>query len=604
MIKLFSAVVVILVVTICSISVAISDFVSGDDHDSVTFLKQGWSDLDRLQYYYTSQGTAVLPYDVFLNLENATSTDLFSSDKILTSFGLFSHEADPTYNPDGLPVGLTKTRIADGRWKGEWAGITCAACHTSQLRYNGAQVRIDGGAGSSFDFMAFVRGLDDTLAATIANPNKFERLAAKLKRKSKKTKDILRKQLNEAAAQIHYYRTKSALTPFDIGPGRADCLGLIYNRVASSAMGIPENWISSLAPTKLPFLWNAPQSSWIQWSGVAANPLNRNAGEALGVFIKLDLSSKTEEEGLFDSTLDLQGQIEIEKLLRRLAPPKWPEEIFGSIDREKAAAGEKLFVKNCFECHSVYPHRWSEPKLQGKRFIENALVPLEVVGTDPMQFKAPEFNGNPSVMTGAMRDYLPDPYKGAALAPYGQISLTVNQHVQKKVLAKLKLTDEELADASGYRHPGERGPQILSYKAAPRDGVWSTGPFLHNGSVPNLYEMLLPASERSKTFYRGRDFDPVKVGVDTSGHSGTFLFDTSFVGNSNQGHSFEDGPKGKGVIGRKFTDDERWALVEYLKSIPTVDAQITPFGGPGNPVEAWRDPVFFHNNHKTGYDGK
>jgi hypothetical protein len=50
------------------------------------------------------------------------------------------------------------------------------------------------------------------------------------------------------------------------------------------------------------------------------------------------------------------------------------------------------------------------------------------------------------------------------------------------------------------------------WKAAPRDGVWATAPFLHNGSVPNLYEMLIPAAERTKKFWLGGDFDPVKVG--------------------------------------------------------------------------------------------
>jgi hypothetical protein len=103
---------------------------------------------------------------------------------------------------------------------------------------------------------------------------------------------------------------------------------------------------------------------------------------------------------------------------------------------------------------------------------------------------------------------------------------------------------------------------------------------MHNGSVPNLYEMLIPAKERTKKFYVGRDFDPVKVGVDTSGKSGSFLFDTSLVGNSNQGHSFQDGPRGNGVIGPLFTDEQRWALVEYLKSIPDQPGRVTPFGGP------------------------
>ena len=120
------------------------------------------------------------------------------------------------------------------------------------------------------------------------------------------------------------------------------------------------------------------------------------------------------------------------------------------------------------------------------------------------------------------------------------------------------------------------------YKAAPREGVWATPPFLHNGSVPNLYEMLLPARLRTKKFYLEREFDPVKVGLDTSGKSGRYLFDTSLPGNSNAGHSFEDAPRGNGVIGPLFTEEQRWALVEYLKSIPEQAGRVTPFGGPAN----------------------
>jgi len=572
--------------------------------DDVVILKQGWSEQDRLEYYYTSQGTAMLSYELFLNLENATNTELFRSDRTSESYGLIPQAADPKFNPDGLPIGMTKAVVPDGRWKGEWAGITCAACHTSQLQYKGARVRIDGGAGSSFNFLAFLRGLGDALSATMTEPEKFERLAAKMSQSDANSKAVLRQRLAEAADQFQYVSNVTALTPFDVGPGRADCPGLVHNLVASSAMGIPENWAAILAPAKIPFLWDTPQSSWVEWNGVANNPLGRSTSEATGVFIKLDLSSKSTSEGLFDSTLDLKGQFAIERLLRRLAPPKWPENIFGPIDRAKAAEGAKLFAENCSECHSVYPHRWSDTKLQGKRFIENALVPLDVVGTDPMQFNSPQFIAKPTTMTGAVSDYLAEPYTGAALAPSGAIARAVVTNVSQMALAKLNLTEEQLIDAEGYRSPGERGPPQPVYKAGPRDGVWSTGPFLHNGSVPNLYELLLPAAERSKTFFIGRDFDPVKVGTDTSGNSGKFLFDASLIGNSNAGHSFQDGPTAKGIIGRKLTEPERWALVEYLKSIPTEDAQITPYGGPMDPVEAWKDPIFFHNNNKTGYDGK
>jgi hypothetical protein len=142
------------------------------------------------------------------------------------------------------------------------------------------------------------------------------------------------------------------------------------------------------------------------------------------------------------------------------------------------------------------------------------------------------------------------------------------------------LTPAELLDLNGYRELPQPPAPDRVYKAAPRDGVWATPPFLHNGSVPNLYEMLVPASQRSKKFCIGREFDPVKVGLDTTCGPGTFVLDTSLLGNSNAGHSFQDGPRGNGIIGPLLTDDQRWALVEYLKSIPEEPGRITPFGGP------------------------
>jgi hypothetical protein len=56
--------------------------------------------------------------------------------------------------------------------------------------------------------------------------------------------------------------------------------------------------------------------------------------------------------------------------------------------------------------------------------------------------------------------------------------------------------------------------------------------------------------------------------------------DTALPGNSNAGHSFENRPLGNGVIGPLLPDDDRWAIVEYLKSIPEEAGRVTPFGGP------------------------
>ena len=382
-----------------------------------------------------------------------------------------------------------------------------------------------------------------------------------------------------------------------------DAITLIHNRVMAEALRVPENWAAALAPTKPPFLWNAPQSSWVQWTAIASDPLSRNAGESLGVFIRVNLTSKTPEEGLFDSTMNLNGQVVIEELLRKLSPPHWPEELLGKIDREKAAVGKQLFTENCAECHSVWPHRWSEPKLQGKRFIENALVPHDLVGTDPLQFNTPQFDPKPSFLPGRISEFLPPPHQGAALATEQSVMKVIQERAIQTALNKLGWSKEQEEDARGYRNPREPRPAQPVYKAGPRDGIWATPPYLHNGSVSSLYELLIPAQDRPKQFFIGRDFDPVKVGMDTTGNSGKFLFNTALVGNSNAGHSFENAPRGKGVIGRLLSDEERWALIEYLKSIPSEPAQVTPYGGPNPAVQAWKDPTFFHNKVKTGYNG-
>src|SRR4051795_1200844 len=71
--------------------------------------------------------------------------------------------------------------------------------------------------------------------------------------------------------------------------------------------------------------------------------------------------------------------------------------------------------------------------------------------------------------------------------------------------------------------PAPREPNFrcsASHRARPLNGVWATAPYLHNGSVPSLYWMLKPQSERPRSFCQGaRDFDPEQVGfrVDPGG---------------------------------------------------------------------------------------
>ena len=115
------------------------------------------------------------------------------------------------------------------------------------------------------------------------------------------------------------------------------------------------------------------------------------------------------------------------------------------------------------------------------------------------------------------------------------------------------------------------------YKPRPLEGVWATAPFLHNGSVPTIYDLLSPAYERPSEFYLGRrEFDPIKIGfvTDRGASKRGFLFKTRIQGNHNTGHEFRAGYNETaaaagdyqyGVIGPALTVDERFAIIEYLK---------------------------------------
>ena len=183
----------------------------------VVSLDQGWSAEDRLRYYFVSQGSAAMSYDIFLNLEVANSQELFRADKNLTGYGLLPHPADGRYNPDGLPIGMIRTVMADGPWKGEWIGLGCAACHNGQLDYKGTRISISGGNNGVVDLHGLIAGLDDALTATVANPAKFTRRAKRLGRPDGAGREVLRRRLQENAAAVQGYRSVLSVTASVVG---------------------------------------------------------------------------------------------------------------------------------------------------------------------------------------------------------------------------------------------------------------------------------------------------------------------------------------------------------------------------------------------------
>src|SRR5689334_23370360 len=253
---------------------------SGD----ATYLNQAWSQDDREWYWHFSQGSAIIAYDIYLNLEAADSQDLFRSDANSLRYGLVSEPANWA-NPDALPIGIAKETIATpikGWPTGDYVGMTCAACHSGQLKYKGKIIHIDGGGNNAIDMQGLSRALDDALRATLTDSAKFDRLASKLGASSPDAKDKLRKRLESDSARVHDYVVQQLTIRHPWGPGRMDALALIFNRALASLPGILENSTIAVAPTKPPFLWNAPHGLWTQWRGTVQDPIKRNVQESIG----------------------------------------------------------------------------------------------------------------------------------------------------------------------------------------------------------------------------------------------------------------------------------------------------------------------------------
>jgi hypothetical protein len=220
--------------------------------------------------------------------------------------------------------------------------------------------------------------------------------------------------------------------------------------------------------------------------------------------------------------------------------------------------GEALYKQHCQHCHlppvgsdGLQDSKYWADGQQGRKFLELTVVPLDEIGTDPT---AASNWADRKAVTGALQLGTVSAAEGLRL---------VTQKIAEQKYAELGVTADDMQQWNGYRTFGVTAP--LAYRARPLSGLWATPPFLHNGSVPSLYQMLVPAERRDKTFYVGsREFDPKNVGYSTAPFQGGFEFRTDQPGNSNAGHEFRNG-KGKGIIGPEFTDEERWAIVEYLK---------------------------------------
>jgi mono/diheme cytochrome c family protein len=520
-------------------------------------------------------------------------------------------------NPSQLPVGfarLTGIDPNDGK-PFDSVGFTCAACHTGHLEYKGTSVRIDG-APAMTDLGKFRKTLGLALGLTDMLPWRFNRFAERLLGQDPDPKD--RKRLKkEVSSLVKRGKARQKLTrpqtkeSVEEGFTRLDALTRIGNQIffsdlmksedeATQKMAIANNRPIT-APVNFPHIWNTPWFDWVQWDASIKQPMVRNAGEALGVSALVNLTKPGED--LYRSTVAVGEIYALEHLLagadpfesprgfKGLRAPEWPEDILGKIDVAKAEEGKALYAKHCKKCHLPAPSNpafwsdryWTKKNDAGERYLKVRAIPISAVGTDPGQadviderkVQIPSHLGIPAAPT-ARGPICYDGGKKEEEAVTETLFAWALGVVVDKTVTKW-FDDHGVPESERARMNGDR-PNCLqaihAYKARPLDGIWATAPFLHNGSVPNLFALLSPLDERPEKFYLGsRLFDPRVVGYESKKLKGGFALDTSKLGNSNAGHEYSDekknadGSKRAGVIGPLLSEDERFALIEFMKTL-------------------------------------
>jgi mono/diheme cytochrome c family protein len=523
----------------------------------LAFLDQGWSPSLREQFYFTPQGSHMMPADWFAALEQPDGGGRFGDPAYLARYGFLAPDGPSELNPDGYPIGFAVEPDAEG--PGGQVGLTCAACHTATVEVNGEPLRIDG-APAHLDMDSFYQSLAQAVSRTLLDAERFARFASTLGATDETAATELKAQLaafNMKLAADAVLRRPALAS----GYGRVDALTQIVSSMAVRDQGEPANLYPVAAPTSYPALWLTPELEYVQWNPIASSPIARNGGQVLGVFGKTNLAADAGEDA-FRSTMLLQQLHQMELWLKDLEPPVWDEARMGPIDTALAEQGSELFVANCAGCHNMAPYERTDPadNFFGKTFITIGRIPYQEVGTDPTYMEslltrsirtnsttAPLFGGREVVPAAA--------FFGGAVAASIRLAFQEAELTQEEIFA---INDFRFRTGEDGRPVPVRLPAPTTLKAGPLAAVWATGPYLHNGSVPTIYELLLPPEERRTVFWTGgRALDLQRLGYQSDDAPGRFRFDTSLPGNGNGGHEFPAGG---------LSPNERLAVIEYLKT--------------------------------------
>jgi mono/diheme cytochrome c family protein len=440
------------------------------------------------------------------------------------SLGLI-YENGPDGKPHDLPVGMSRRRYQGV----ERVFLNCAACHTGTMRSapGRAPLLVLGMPANGFNIMAF----EKFFFRCAADP-KFtaERVIPEIERQGAVLDLLDRYVIYPLAIALMRDRILQLAGRFDFvwhqhdwGPGRVDTFNaakVLFNFPLTCKPGAPcidERELN--APGDFPAIWIQRQKQGMQlhWDGNNNLFQERDKSAAFGT-------------GTTPPTLDLDRVGRVEQWLLDARPPDFRQHF--AIDQDLALRGSSTYRAYCAGCHGESGQSFALPAAERR--------------TDCV---------NPGEPDGAL--YGPK---------VGRITRWEDIRTDRRRLDSYThdLAVNQATLYAGYDWRFCHFRKTQGYANLPLDGLWLRAPYLHNGSVPTLRDLLEPAAKRPVEFYRGNDvYDPQRMGFVSSAASEAgrsyFRYDTRLPGNSNAGH------EGR-AYGTELPDDEKAALVEFLKT--------------------------------------
>ncbi len=263
------------------------------------------------------------------------------------------------------------------------------------------------------------------------------------------------------------------------------------------------------------------------------------------------------------NSANFTGLLALEELIKKIGPPQWP----WNVNNTLADQGEAIFnlptaQGGCVDCHGIKPGV-TRPVDQ-----KTWLTPVQNVGTDTHEYDILAWTAQSGVMNGASTLAISTPIKPVDLA-INILSMSVVGSIEQYCLenpvtclfdgAKRRL-EARPRTVGGLKGMFDLDNEIGAYESRVLQGIWAAAPYLHNGSVPTLAQLLTPAAQRVSSFQVGPAYDQVNIGLAASQPGSTYTFqatgcDNLNSGNSNCGHEF----------GTTLSAANKKALLEYLK---------------------------------------